>query len=364
MLPPRRRLLPLPLRLLSLQQPMLLRRAASSTTPPGLTIAKAAAPSMTAKWKTPPMPTEGVDAAFGSVWASALDADVRGRYATALTEARTAIEVASGSRAGPGRDQALRLSHHLAGVSLLRLGRLPEAVRSLDTAREVAVRVSSQGHGDDAYTDVGGVLIDTGVALAMHGDWDGAQKHLSRALYMAERAYRPDDDLVATACSNLAEVLALRGEHDQAMELAERAVRLTDKMERFAMIQKQTDDEKEEEEEEGSARQQRVGGGGGGEARVAAGSSTGEGKGSPSEAIWAVPAEILALNARGIMRRLNFGRLLSRVPGRTKEEGLFYVFQALQDSRKTGLRGNAVLYSQCLAAAGAAHLSSLLAEVR
>jgi tetratricopeptide (TPR) repeat protein len=327
--------------------------------------ATAAAPNM--KWTTPPMPSEGVDASFGRVWAAALDADVRGQYASALSEARAAIEVAARSDAGPGREQASRLAHHLAGVSLLRMGRVAEAAKALDKARAIAVAASSGGYGDDAYTDVGGVLIDSGVALAMQGDVDGAQKHLSRALYMGERAYRQDDDLVSAACSNLAEVLALRErEYEHALELAERAVRLTDKMERFSMIRQQ------EKEEGGAGKkgQQRVGGGdGGGGGGGAAGVV--EGKGAEgrqprrsSEAIWAVPAELLALNARGITRRLNLGRLLVRGVGRGKEEGLFYIFQALQDSRKAGLRGNAVLYCQCLAAAGAAHVASLLAEVR
>lgn len=311
------------------------------------------------------MPTEGVDEAFGPLWASALDADVRGQSKACLKESRLAVEMASKSPAGPGREQALRMAHHLTGVSLLRLGRVSEAVRALDKAREVAVRSSSAGMGCDAYTDVGGVLVDMGVALALQGDLDGGQKHLSRSLYMAERAYRPDDDLLATACINLSELLSWRGTDDeQALELAERAVRLTDKMERLSLIQKQ----EEEEDKDGSQAQQRVGGGGSGGgggvgvAAAAAKAKKGRTPGDAGDPIWAVPPELLALYARGIARRLNLGRLVVRSGGRPQEEGLLYVFQALQDSRKAGLRGNVILYSQCLAAAGAAHLTSMLAK--
>lgn len=310
----------------------------------------------------PRMPTEGVSSeAFAPMWESALAADAQGQSKAALGHARAAIEVAAKSEPGAGRDQALRMACHLAGVSLLRLHRLSEALHVLDRARGVAVRASSGGLGCDAYTDVGGVLVDLGVCMAMAGDIEGGQKHLSRALYMAERAYRSDDDLIASASSNLAELLALKGELEQAVEVGERAVWLTDKMERLHLIKAQ---EREEGGKKPPTEKVERGGGGGGAAALASEAAS-RTPGDAQDAIWALPAELLALNARGITRRLNLGRLNLRSGGlRSREEGLLYMYQALQDSRKAGLRGNPVLYSRCLAAAGAAHLASLLATVR
>lgn len=174
-----------------------------------------------------------------------------------------------------------------------------------------------------------------------------------------ERAYRPDDDLVAAASSNLSELLALRGgEDEQALELAERAVRLTDRMERLSLVQTQEDQEDGEAAAEGPA----------GAAVQTGEAEDGKGDRTPgdaSDAIWTLSPELLALNSRNIMRRLNLGRLLVRADGgRPKEEALWYLFQALNDSRKPGLRGNPIIYSQTLAAVGAAHLSSMLATVR
>lgn len=331
-----------------------------------------AAASPQQKWVGPPQPTEGVPReAFAPLWESALAADAQGQPKAALGHARKAIEVAAQAEPGAGRDQALRMAYHLAGVSLLRLHRLSEAARALDKAREVAVRASTGGFGDDAYTDVGGVLIDLGVCLAMAGDAEAGQKHLSRALYMAERAYRPDDDLIASASSNLGELLASRGEFEAACEMGDRALQLTDKMERLHMIKAQEQEEKGGEGKEKAAAEkaaggrQRGGGGGGGVGAVVASEPASRTPGDAQDAIWALPAELLALNARGITRRLNLGRLILRGGGlRPREEALLYIFQALQDSRKAGLRGNPVLYSRCLAAAGAAHLASLLDKAK
>ena len=75
--------------------------------------------------------------------------------------------------------------------------------------------MSGAGVGDDAYTDLGGVLNDLGIAKALAGDGEGAQKNISRTLYMAQRAYRPDEDLVSAACSNLAEVMRARGKQGE-----------------------------------------------------------------------------------------------------------------------------------------------------
>lgn len=165
----------------------------------------------------------------------------------------------------------------------------------------------------------------------------------------------------------MSELLALRGgEDEQALELAERAVRLTDRMERLSLVQTQED----QEDGEAAAPRQRVreveGPAGAavqtGEAEEGKGDRT---PGDASDAIWTLPPELLALNSRNIMRRLNLGRLLVRADGgRPKEEALWYLFQALNDSRKPGLRGNPIIYSQALAAVGAAHISSMLATVR
>jgi hypothetical protein len=50
----------------------------------------------------------------------------------------------------------------------------------------------------------------------------------------AERAYRPDQDLVSAALSNLGELLAQRGDLEEAILQSTKAVRLTDMMEHVA----------------------------------------------------------------------------------------------------------------------------------
>ena len=66
----------------------------------------------------------------------------------------------------------------------MKLGRLKEARASLEVAKHLAVAVGSGGAGHDSYVDVAGVLVDLGAVKMMQGEWDEAQKDLSRALYM------------------------------------------------------------------------------------------------------------------------------------------------------------------------------------
>lgn len=102
-----------------------------------------------------------------------------------MDKARECVELASrGDRGSLGREHALRMSHHAVGLALLRLGQVDEALISLEKSKEIAVKVSSAGAGDDAYVDVGGVLNDLGVGKALLGDLEGAQKDISRTLYM------------------------------------------------------------------------------------------------------------------------------------------------------------------------------------
>ena len=93
-------------------------------------------------WVKPAMPTDGVDAqVFAPLWAAMLDAEVRGQYAAALDRARQCVEVAGrGKRGTAGREHALRMAHNGVGHSLLRLGRKEEALRSLETAKDIAIR--------------------------------------------------------------------------------------------------------------------------------------------------------------------------------------------------------------------------------
>lgn len=315
-------------------------------------LSTAAPPTPSPFWpQPPPQQTDGVDAAvFAPLWESALDAHVRGQYTEGLAQAKASVEqAAKGKRGSTGREHALRMGHQLMGVSYLRLGRVEEALTSLEAAQEVAMRVSGAGGGDDAYTDLGGVLNDFGIAKALIGDWEGAHKNLSRTLYMAERAYRPDEDLVSAACSNLAEVLCARGAVDEAVEYSEKAARLTDKMEKLSLARKAASSSTKEASPPASSS---AGGGGGGCAPFASSSA------EDISMVWALPADLLALHERSVRRRLNLGRTLVRY--QRPEEAAYYLFQALQDTRASGLRGNPVLYAQCLAAAGTMHLASLL----
>jgi hypothetical protein len=168
---------------------------------------------------------------------------------------------------------------------------------------------------------------------------------------MAERAYRPDEDLVSAACSNLAEVLCARGAVDEAVEMSEKAARITDKMEKLSLAR----NAQQQQQQRASST-----------TPPAAGSGAGGGGCAPStissvedtSVIWALPAELLALHERNVRRRLNLGRTLVRY--QRQQEAAYYLFQALQDTRASGLRCNPVLYAQCLAAAGSMHLASLL----
>ena len=64
-----------------------------------------------------------------------------GKYGSAVDKARECAETASrGEQGSLGREHALRMSHHAIGVALLRLGKIDEAIRSLDKAREIAVK--------------------------------------------------------------------------------------------------------------------------------------------------------------------------------------------------------------------------------
>jgi len=366
----------------------LLRRshaAAAALTPSSTTAAapfssslSRAPPVPSAQWpKTPEMATDGLDAAvFTPLWESALDAHARGQYIEALRQAKASVEMAAkGKRGSLGREHALRMGYHLSGLALLRLGRVNEAIQSLERAKEVAVRVSGAGAGDDAYTDLGGVLNDLGIAKALAGDGEGAQKNISRTLYMAQRAYRPDEDLVSAACSNLAEVMRARGkngegewEEEESVEMAEKAARLTDKMERLSLLRKPA------VTEEGSQSAGAKGGGGGASCPAPASSTTAAAAAAAAVAeaeeaeaitsisrqagVWALPAELLNLHERSTRRRLILGRTLIRA--HRGEEGAYYLFQALQDSRASRLRCNPILYAQCLAAVGSMHLTSLL----
>ncbi|EWM26860.1 Tetratricopeptide-like helical [Nannochloropsis gaditana] len=328
-----------------------------------------APPLPSAQWPTQSeMPTNGLDSAiFKTLWESALDAHARGRYAEALAKAKASIETAAeGEHGSLGREHALRMAHHLTGVAYMQLGCVAQAVQSLEQAKDIAIRVSGAGGGDDAYTDLGGVLNDLGVAKALAGDKKAAQKNVSRTLYMARRAYRPDEDLVSAACSNLAEVMWMmdgegggegEGIAQEAVELAEKAARLTDKMERLSLLRQSS--AKEEAEPVGGEDTEATPGRKGGSylPPMPASDASIQAK-SASTGVWALPVELLAFHERSTRRRLILGRCLARA--HREEEAAYYLFQALQDSRRSGLRCNPILYAQCLAAVGNMHLLSLL----
>eukprot|EP00624_Nannochloropsis_granulata_P005865 evm.model.NODE_41792_length_16923_cov_32.071499.6 len=141
--------------------------------------------------------------------------------------------------------------------------------------------------------------------------------------------------------------------------MAERAARLTDKMERLSLMQKPAG----MEEENVTAGAKEGGRGGASCPTLSSSSSTAE----EAEAItsiahkggvWALPADLLNLHERSTRRRLILGRTLVRA--NRGEEGAYYIFRALQDARASGIRCNPILYAQCLATVGSMHLISLL----
>lgn len=102
------------------------------------------------------------------------------------------------------------------------------------TIRNVVDEVKN-GVPSDSYLDVGGALNDH-CMLRMHSsmfDAEGTagstlkdnEVALKRALFMAERAYRPDSDLINTTLSNLGELCFWNGEVERGVAYHQRAVK-------------------------------------------------------------------------------------------------------------------------------------------
>lgn len=130
-----------------------------------------------------------------------------------LREASVAIEVEAGESL-VGLADVLRLK----GVVLHASGRWREAKEVLEECLRLFPG-DLLGAGDDAFVDICGVLNDLALTEIRLSEYEQAEKNLKRALYMAQRAYEPDRQLVALTKINLAEHAWVQGWYGAAAEL-------------------------------------------------------------------------------------------------------------------------------------------------
>ncbi len=83
------------------------------------------------------------------------------------------------------------------GVVMFHAGEFGEADKHLRTALRHCQELTSDGLSQDAYADLAACLSDVAVnVLKWKGESEEAANLLKRALYMAERAYRPNYHLI------------------------------------------------------------------------------------------------------------------------------------------------------------------------
>lgn len=110
----------------------------------------------------------------------------------------------------------LRKAHNALGILHLSNDRLPEAQKHLDDALKLSEIDSVNGYGHDSYVDIAGVLNDLSLVMHRSGNPTGAEQQLKRALYMAKRAYQPDQRLLTATYVNLGDLYCQIGKLDEA----------------------------------------------------------------------------------------------------------------------------------------------------
>eukprot|EP00928_Gymnodinium_smaydae_P037405 TRINITY_DN25971_c0_g1_i1.p1 TRINITY_DN25971_c0_g1~~TRINITY_DN25971_c0_g1_i1.p1 ORF type:complete len:458 (+),score=84.20 TRINITY_DN25971_c0_g1_i1:40-1413(+) len=167
--------------------------------------------------------------------AAALRALARNHAAAAATCARSGLTSLRAERGatvvGGESGYYARLLGNAKGVAELWSGDHAAARSTLQEAYEEA----AGGVPNDAFLDVGGLLNDVAVArFTSEGGLEvgatlEAEKQLKRALFLSERAHKPDGDLVATTLSNLGELQFWSGNMTRAMEYHTRAADMSTK---------------------------------------------------------------------------------------------------------------------------------------
>ena len=164
-------------------------------------------------------------------FAAAIDALSSKAGPAAARAAADGLAQVTRARAAPGAQDGrfyARLLGNASGLADAWIGRNGSAARILDEA----FRESSVGTNHDAYLDLGGLLNDLAVcrAQAPGGASEAAasEAKLKRALFMAERAYKADGDLVAATLTNLGELCFWCGDAARGAEYHLRALRQLD----------------------------------------------------------------------------------------------------------------------------------------
>jgi len=127
---------------------------------------------------------------------------------------------------------------------------------------------------------------------------------------------------MASAYCHLGELFLLRGHEDEAEEYHHRAVELSDRLETAGLQTLRVLEGKG-----GGGGSSTEGGGGGGGGGTSSSSSTGSGGGGGGGGSSEGVAALVGLHVRNVGRRLMLGRALCRLPGRSQEEALVFLFQ-------------------------------------
>jgi DNA-binding NtrC family response regulator/tetratricopeptide (TPR) repeat protein len=113
---------------------------------------------------------------------------------------------------------------HAIGLAHYGLARCYRQVGDTATVREHLAKAASALHAAGDHRALALVHSLSGVALAQEGRHDEAVASLRHAERLAGQAEA--DDVLATACGNLANVMMMQHRHEQALVLAERSVAL------------------------------------------------------------------------------------------------------------------------------------------
>lgn len=115
-----------------------------------------------------------------------------------------------------------------AGVVMFHAGEFSTADKLLRKALKHCEELTSNGLAQDAYCDLAACLSDVAVnVLKWKGQSEEAANLLKRALYMTERAYRPNYHLIESLRSNLAAAY-LETDPEQARTVVEKSVKTRD----------------------------------------------------------------------------------------------------------------------------------------
>jgi tetratricopeptide (TPR) repeat protein len=124
------------------------------------------------------------------------------------------------------RRKVLGPAHPKVAATLNNLGNLLLMTDDFKEARamhEQALLIRQAALGPD-HPDVGQSMSGLGIALKSLGDYSGARKYYEQALEIQEKVLGPTHRRVALGYYNLAGVVALQGNREEALDLLHQAV--------------------------------------------------------------------------------------------------------------------------------------------